>query len=244
MACVKPGAAQTRNPEETYAMTTDLPFTPQSLSLTHLVRPPQNTADEKPPLLLLLHGVGSNERDLMGLSSYLNPRFLILSLRGPFVIGPNAFGWYPVEWTANGPVGDAASAKQSRDLLTQFVPEAVRAYNADASHVILMGFSQGAIMSLYVGLHTPEITRALVPMSGRLLPEAWEERASDDRLTGLPIFAVHGTRDNVLPIAEGRAIRDELSRLPANLTYREYPMGHEVSAESLADISAFLTAQI
>ena len=243
MARFKPGAAQTRNPGETQAMmTADLPFTPQSLSLTHIVRPPQNPADEKPPLLLLLHGVGSNERDLMGLS--LDPRFLILSLRGPFTIGPNAFGWYPVDWTADGPVGDAESAKQSRDLLTQFVPEAARAYNADASRVILMGFSQGAIMSLYAGLHTPEIACALVPMSGRLLPEAWEERASDDRLTGLPIFAVHGTRDNVLPVAEGRAIRDQLSRLPANLTYREYPMGHEVSAESLADIAAFLTAQI
>ena len=177
----------------------------------------------------------------MVLAPYLDPRFLILSLRGPVVIGPNAFGWYPVEWTATGPIGDPDRARQSRDAIEAFVPEAVKAYGADAARVVLMGFSQGAIMSLYAGLHTPEIARALVPMNGRLLPEAWDERASDARLTGLPIFAVHGTYDTVLPIAEGRALRDGLEVLPVDLTYREYPMAHEVSQESLRDVAAFLT---
>ena len=220
--------------------------TPQkTLSLTHLMRPPKNEGgDVAPPLLLLLHGVGSNERDLFGLAPHLDDRFLILSLRGPVTIGHNAFGWYPVQWTAAGPISDHARARQSRDELAAFIPEAVQAYGADARRVFLMGFSQGAIMSLYLALHQPELVKAIVPMSGRLLPEAWAERASDDRLTGLPVFATHGTRDAVLPIAEGRAIRDQLSNLPVNLTYREYPMAHEVSGESLADCAAFLTAQL
>ncbi len=181
----------------------------------------------------------------MGLAPYLDGRFLILSLRAPLMLGQNAFGWYPLQWTAEGvPIGDPDRARQSRDALAAFIPEAVQAYNADARRVFLMGFSQGAIMSLYLGLHQPELVRALVPMSGRLLPEAWDEHASDERLSGLPIFAVHGTRDSVLPISEGRAIRDQLSTLPVDLTYTEYPMAHEVSGESLQDIAAFLTAQL
>ena len=58
------------------------------------------------------------------------------------------------------------------------------------------------------------------------------------------MFAVHGTRDNVLPVSGGRAIRDELSRLPVAVAYREYDMGHQVSAESLTDVAAWLTAQL
>jgi phospholipase/carboxylesterase len=84
----------------------------------------------------------------------------------------------------------------------------------------------------------------IVPMSGRLLPEAWQARAPDEALRGLPVFAVHGTRDTVLPIHEGRAIRDALQTLPIDLVYREYNMAHEVTAQSLADIAAWLTAQL
>jgi phospholipase/carboxylesterase len=218
----------------------------QPLSLTHLVQEPRTPAPEgtKPPLLILLHGVRSNEQDLMGLASYLDPRFLILSTRAPLTFGPGAYGWYPVQFTATGPIADESIATTSLEKVVRFIGEAITAYDADPKRVYLMGFSQGAIMSLYTALTHPDLVTGIVPMSGRLLNVALENRASDDALSGLPVFAVHGVYDTVLPISEGRAIQDALSQLPVALTYKEYNMAHEVSQESLRDVTTFLTEQL
>lgn len=218
----------------------------QPLSLPHLVQEAHAApaAEEKPPLLLLLHGVRSNEQDLMGLAPYLDPRFFIVSARAPVVLGPGQFGWYPVAFTPEGPIGDPEQARASRDVLTRFIGEAVQAYGADAERVYLMGFSQGAIMSLYAALTQPGTVAGIALMSGRLLPEAWEERADDEALRGLPVIAVHGTYDQVLPIGEGRAIRDHLSTIPVDLTYREYDIAHEVSPESLSAVTQWLTERL
>ena len=219
-------------------------MTPKNLSLTHLVHPPARPAGTKSPLLVLLHGVGSNERDLMGLAPYLDDRFHLVSVRAPLTLGPGSYAWYPITWTAQGPISDDKHSEASRQAIVSFLSEATAAYDTDPNRTYLMGFSQGAIMSLYTALTVPEAVTALVPMSGRLLPEAWANRAADERLAGLPVFAVHGTRDTVLPIAEGRAIRDQLSTLPVALTYTEYEMGHEVSEDSLRDIATWLTAHL
>jgi phospholipase/carboxylesterase len=118
------------------------------------------------------------------------------------------------------------------------------AYGADSQRIYLGGFSQGAIMSLYVALTHPEAISGAVLMSGRLMPMAWNERAEDHRLRSLPILATHGLYDQVLPIASGREIRDKLSTLPLDLTYHEYPMAHEVSGESLAEATTWLSARL
>lgn len=216
-----------------------------NLSLTHLIRPPRigPKDGEKPPLLLLLHGVGSHERDLFGLANELDGRFFVVSARAPLPHG-GGFGWYPVDFTANGPVADEAKARTSRDLLETFLGEVTTTYGVDASRVYLTGFSQGAIMSLYLALHSPEKVAGVAAMSGRLIEPTLAERADDARLAGLPIVAVHGIYDRVLTIAEGRRIQAELSRLPVTLTYHEYPMAHEVSRESLDEVASFLTTQL
>lgn len=107
-----------------------------------------------------------------------------------------------------------------------------------------MGFSQGAITSLGVGLTEPERVTGVVAMSGRLLPEVIPQIAAPDRLKGFPIFVAHGVGDTVLPLAFGRDIRDRLAALPVDFTYREYPMAHEVSPESLADITSWLSDRL
>jgi len=223
------------------------PFVLRSdLVLTHLVQAPTvaPTLGERPPLLLLLHGVRSNERDLFGLASHLDGRFLTVSARGPVTFGPGQYGWYPVTFTPQGPIGDDATAETSRQTLLRFLDEAVRAYDADPARVFLAGFSQGAIMSLFTALSEPDKVAGVVAMSGRLIAPTLARRAPDDALRGLPIFAVHGLYDSVLPIADGRAIKENLEKLPVSLAYREYPMAHEVSEESLGDIANWLSHQL
>lgn len=217
-----------------------------SLSLTHLAQAPRqpHSDNSKPPLLVMLHGVGSHEHDLIGLAPYLDGRFFVVSARAPLNHGTGGFGWYPVQFTPQGITADETVAKQSRDRILAFLGEASGAYGTDPARTYLLGFSQGAIMSIYTALTHPGAVAGIAPMSGRLVPAALAERADDDALRGLPVFAVHGLYDQVLPIGQGREIRDALSRLPLDFTYKEYPMGHEVSPESLSDVSTWLTAQL
>jgi phospholipase/carboxylesterase len=215
----------------------------ESLALEHLVRHPTRAAGA-PPLLILLHGIGSNEEDLMGLEPYLDERFLIVSARAPHPYGWGGYAWFEIEWLPDGIAIDRAQAEQSRDLIVRFIGEAVAAYSADPARVYLMGFSQGAMMSGWVALTRPELVAGAVLMSGRVPDEVRAQIADPEQLAGKPFLVVHGTMDQVLPIQNGRASRDLLQRLPIDLTYREYPMSHEVSAESLTDVVAWLSARL
>lgn len=212
----------------------------QTLSLVHKVLEPREKQRGRPPLLLLLHGIGSNEDDLFSLAPYLDGRFLVASARAPLVMGPGSFGWFNIEFTPQGFVADLGQAEQSRSLLLKFIDELVETYEADRDCVILMGFSQGAMMSLSAALTQPDRVRGIVAMSGRLPSQVLAQAASPEALQGMPVFVSHGIYDPVLPIDGGRDCREKLEALPVVLTYREYPMGHEVSLESLRDVAAWL----
>ncbi len=215
----------------------------KTFPLVHLVRQPIIEADT-PPLLLLLHGIGSNEHDLYGLAPFLDKRFLIISVRAPHTLGPGSYAWFEADFTPQGPVINPEQAEASRKTLITFLKEAITAYGADPKQVYLMGFSQGAIMSASVALTQPELIAGAVLMSGRILPEIQPLIASSEELSGFPFLVVHGTVDMVLPITHGRASRELLSSLPVDLTYHEYPMGHEVNQESLSDVTTWLTEQL
>src|SRR5229473_5692114 len=212
-------------------------------SLVHLVRQPL-VETSTPPLLLLLHGVGSNEHDLFALAPFLDERFLIISVRAPNTQAPQSYAWFEVDFTPQGPVINPVQAEASRQTLITFINEAVTAYGPDPKQVYLVGFSQGAIMSASVALTRPDLIAGAVLMSGRILPQIEPLIATPEKLAGLPILVVHGTQDMVLPISHGRASRDTLSSLPVDLTYREYAMGHEVSRESLADVAKWLRMRL
>lgn len=216
----------------------------KEFTLRHITRKPRQETAGKPPLLLLLHGVGSNEQDLMGLASSLDPRFFVVSARAPLTLGPSSFGWYHVQFLPNGFLIDEEEAVQSLDLLLRFVDEVTGAYAVDPGRVYLMGFSQGCIMSVGAALSAPAKFAGAVGMSGRLLDSLLRRTAPEAELRNLPVLLVHGTGDAVIPIEHGRAMRDELQRLPVDLTWREYGMAHHVTPESLADISAWLTARL
>lgn len=195
-------------------------------------------------MLLLLHGVGSNEHDLIQLAPYLDPRFFVVSARAPITLAPGMYAWFEVQLDPVRPIINPQQAESSRQKLLTFIDETIERYGVDVSRVYLVGFSQGAIMSFSVGLTHPEKIAGIVAMSGRVLPEIVPHIAAPEALRDLPILVAHGTEDQVLPIHHGRAARELLQRLPVALTYREYPMGHQISDQSLADIAGWLTQRL
>jgi phospholipase/carboxylesterase len=214
-----------------------------SLSLTHLLQQPRQASD-RPPLLIVLHGYGSNERDLFQLAAYLDPRFQIVSPRAPHMLMPDGYAWFELGWTATDITINFQQAQQSRALLMRFIDDALEAYGGDPAQVYLLGFSQGAIMSASVALTEPELVAGTVLMSGRVPNEIRPLIAPAERLAGKPFLVVHGVADTVLPIQSGRDSRDILVKLPVALTYTEYPMAHEINAQSLADVAAWLAARL
>jgi phospholipase/carboxylesterase len=213
--------------------------------LVYLTREPTRPSEGKAPLLLLLHGLGSHEADLMGLAPYVDGRFFVVSARGPVTLAPGAYAWFHTEFTQHGPVINQAEAEQSRKTLARFIDELVETYDLDPDRIYLMGFSQGAIIGLSIALTEPEKLAGVVAMSGRILPQVGQQIAAPDRLTGLPVLVVHGLYDPLLPVDEyGRPARALLARLPVALTYREYSMAHQVSDESLTDVTRWLTEHL
>ena len=218
-----------------------------ALSLAHVVRAPApgaNAEGERPPLLILLHGVGANERQMASIAPAFDPRFVVVSARSPLVLGPNAFAWFHVTFTPQGPVIDAEEAEAGWKLLARFVDEAVAAYGADADRVYVGGFSQGAIMSLAALLTAPQKIAGAVAMSGRLLPEVLPHVASADLLRDRRVLIVHGEADEKLEVRLARWARERLAAFPLALTYHELPMAHTITEESLAVVSGWLSASL
>ncbi|MCL4505919.1 MAG: alpha/beta fold hydrolase [Chloroflexi bacterium] len=217
-----------------------------NLSLYHVRRPPEiaPAVGAKAPLLLMLHGVRSNEDDLFSLIPYIDERFCVISIRAPLTLGPGQYGWYQVAFQPDRIERNAHELELARQRLVAFIKEAVSTYDLDPHRVYLMGFSQGAIMSLAVMLTAPQMLAGVAAMSGSLPDEVLPIAAAQEQLKDFPVIVVHGFHDDIIPIAEARRLRDYLTDLPVELDYREYPMRHQISDQSLDDVCGWLIAQL
>lgn len=189
------------------------------------------------PVLLLLHGRGADEMDLLGLAPPLDPRFFVASVRAPFAweIG---YCWYDME----SPARRAATFRPALAQLRQFVEDLPRAYPVDPARVFPLGFSQGSFMANALTLSAPELVAGAVLLSGYQPPLETLEGRPDVR--GKPFFVGHGTLDPLLGIEQGRAVRDTLVGLGAAVTYREYPMAHQIIPPEIEEIAAWLAARL
>ena len=197
-----------------------------------------------PPLLVLLHGYGANEHDLIGLAPMLDQRLLTLSPRAPLVLAPFAFAWFEIAFTGQGIAVDPRQAQRSLALVSEFIRAAIQAYSADPARVFLVGFSQGASMAALTTLSTSGLIAATGVLSG-IVPEGLTDEPLDEtRAQSAPFFVGHGLSDGVVPVAHGRATRDFLERMHASVSYQEYDMGHAINDACLRDLAAWLTQQI
>jgi phospholipase/carboxylesterase len=195
-------------------------------------------------MLVLLHGLGSNENDLMGLAPYLDGRFLIVSLRAPLMLDHGSYGWFKIDWQSDGLKFDESGAALGQKAAERSIEELADRYDVDPIQVYLCGFSQGAIESLAIALTSPEKIAGAVIMSGALLTYVVDEVVSAQQLDGLSIMVVHGLYDTVLPVEFGREIKTFLKTTSVDLDYREYPMPHTVSEESLSDVADWLAVKL
>ena len=213
------------------------------LSLEHLIRKPSITTVGKPPLLLLLHGYGSNEEDLFSFAPELPGEYYIISARAPMPMAPSGNAWYTIYWDApNGKWSDDKEAIEARDLISKFITEAIEAYELDENNVTLIGFSQGTILSYAVALTYPEKIKNVVALSGYINTDITQVKEDKSAYNNLNIFCSHGTVDQVIPVNAARMAPAFLKELGIETDLKEYPVGHGVAPQNFYDAKSWLEA--
>ena len=214
-----------------------------NLSLEYKIREPKVKLD-KNPLLLLLHGYGSNEADLFSFAEELPENYYIISARAPYDMQYGSYAWYAINFDADqNKFSDNEQAKTSRDLIAKFIDELIQTYPIDANNVSLIGFSQGSILSYAVALSYPEKVQKVVAMSGYLNLDIVSDDYLKNTFGNLKIFASHGTVDQVIPVEWARKTPAILENLGIAVTYKEYPVGHGVAPQNFYDFKNWLLEQ-
>ncbi len=223
-------------------MKTNDRWNPISASLAHVVVPPRSKS-ESYALLVLLHGRGADAHDLLPLADELGrDDLLVLAPQAPYALpGPFGMGY---AWYDMHDIGDPDPATFAPSLaqLRKFLDAAVAGYPVDADRVFLLGFSQGAVMSLATALTDPRRLAGVVALSG-YLPEAISG-AEGGSAQDLPVFVGHGRADPLISVSEGRKARDVLTAAGADVTYREYSVEHRIAPDELEDIRHWLGARL
>jgi phospholipase/carboxylesterase len=188
------------------------------------------------PLIVMLHGRGASAEDLAPIAGEIGGdgyRWIFPNGRLRVDLG----GWIGYAWYGFEQV--ARDLPASRHAVEALLAEQWERSGLGPAQTVLAGFSQGAVVTLDVGLRAPERFAGLVAMSGYLyenpeLPAALAH-ARDQR-----VLIVHGVEDPVLPVTRARTARQTLEAAGLAPAYHEFEMGHEVSGESLAVVEAFL----
>ncbi|MBI4548644.1 MAG: hypothetical protein HY707_11730, partial [Ignavibacteriae bacterium] len=206
-------------------------------TLTHKILAPQKQNPGRHPTLIMLHGRGADENDLLGLAEYLDDRLLIISVQAPF---PFQYGggytWYDVLEVGRP---EPRMFADSYRKLAQFFDDVRKGYPIDPSKVIFLGFSMGTMMSYALMLTKPHDIVAVIANSG-YIPEETDLKFEWSNIKNKPFFVAHGTYDPIIPISFGRRAKELLEKAQASVTYREYEMGHQISEESLNDMIQWL----
>jgi phospholipase/carboxylesterase len=201
----------------------------------HCVVRPAGPAGQS--MLLMLHGYGSDEQDLLELAGQLGPGWAAASVRAPLALDSGGYAWYPLQVTQEGLTFDCRQAGQVAARLVALAGELKAAGAPD--RLFALGFSQGGGMTLAAALRAPGLFAGAVSLCGVHPPELLDGVT----LPGpreFPVFMSHGRWDPVVPVRHARETRQRLGGLPLALTYREYVAGHQIDAQCLADLREWL----
>lgn len=215
------------------------------MDLAHTLYEPEG--DGPHPTIVALHGWGASAFDLMGLAPYLGGgRFQVICPQGPLEVplgmtGAVGFGWFPlsaVQPAIEGPIEEAAAR------LEGFLETALARYAVDPRKLVLLGFSQGGVLAYRLALAAPRRFAGLVALSSWLPPQMVATLPEVDGRDELPALVQHGNADEIIAVARGQQSLETLRSLRVPAVYREYDMGHEINAESLADLSQWLEDKV
>ena len=143
--------------------------------------------------------------------------------------GQKGYSWYTLEQS-----GGTARVDEAIIYLDATLDEITARFGINRSDLVIGGFSQGGMLAIHAGLASGRSFKGVIAMSAKLVSE------SSIMSTQTPVFISHGRNDQVVRVNEGRRARDVLENAGNNVTYREYPMAHEISSACLKDLNTWL----
>ena len=205
------------------------------MSLVEERRPP---AGDPAGLLVLLHGRGADERDLLPLADFLDPQkqLLVVSPRGPLALPPGGAHWYAVREIG---FPDPATFLSTFGVASSWLDGLWKETGLRPANTVLAGFSQGAVMTYSLGLASGRPRpAALIAMSGFVPTVPGFELDLSSPLP--PVSIAHGTHDPVISVDWGRRARDLLQDAGADVLYRESPIPHTIDPRFLSEVRPWL----
>ncbi len=216
--------------------------------LEYLIQEPK-IASENPPLLILLHGYGSNEQDLFSFASELPDELLIISAKAPLTLGYGSYAWYSINFevdfdNTNDKRGDTKQAKESILKIEELLDFVIQKYHVNPKKVFLLGFSQGSILSYAVGLRNPNKIQHVLALSGYINPEIIPNSLTKESVKHIGFFISHGTVDQVLPVDWARNSLPILDTLEIEYDYKEYNVGHGINPQNFNDLKNWINNKL
>ncbi len=216
----------------------------KQLSLKYIIKEPK-VFSENTSLLLLLHGYGSNEQDLFSFAQELNDNLLIVSAQAPLELGFNSYAWYTINFNNDGDnFSDIPEAINARKKIADFIDEIQNTYKIKPEKTILLGFSQGTILSYAIALNYPEKVQKVIALSGYINEKLLTENLENKNYNSLDFFISHGTVDQVIPINWAKKAPDFLQNLGIKSIFKTYPIGHGVSPPNFFDFKKWLDERV
>jgi phospholipase/carboxylesterase len=196
---------------------------------------PPTEESGKQPAIFLLHGMGSNEKDLPQLVQDFKDSHHVFSLRGPIVSDPG-YSYFTIQEVGKPirPVFDEVLT-----YLQSFIHEAIEEFGLDEERVYVLGFSQGAILAQSLALTMGNVIRGIVALSG-YVPDFVKLDYAQQPVNHLNAFISHGEYDYIIPPHWGKESKEYFESLGANVTFKSYNDGHGVTPENHQDLVAFL----
>jgi len=196
-----------------------LPSTAPDAPLLAPVELPADPPSADAPILVLLHGYGSNENDLLPLGRAFDPRLRVIALRGPVDLGDGRFAWFPGEWKDEAFTFDPADARSAVESVIQSLETL-----GHKGSIFVAGFSQGAMLAGEILRERPDLVDGVLLFSGRGLPH----EKFVGRLDGERVFAAHGASDPVISFADGEANALGLERQGAEVELMKFDGRHTI----------------
>lgn len=200
------------------------------------IRKPRELDPKKTyPAIFVMHGIGSNEQNMLSLVEGLEDQFYIFSIRG-HLSQPPGFAYFTIQGYGkpHREVFDEGVSK-----LSSFIDYAEKEYPLDKSRLFLLGFSQGAILSMTLALTLGNKINGVIALSG-YIPQFVKEDYNIKPVDQLSLFISHGEMDQVLPYEWGVANEEYFRGLGSNVTFKTYQEGHTVSLKNKQDFTKWL----
>jgi phospholipase/carboxylesterase len=206
--------------------------------LKYVIQAPEYI-NTKTPVVILLHGYGSNENDLFSLKDKIPKRFMVISLQAPKQLAAASYTWWDVHIEKGKRIANFVQHQQSIEHIVFTIDSLQKKYGFDKKGIYLCGFSQGAMLCYSIGMQYPYKLKGIAALSGRYLEQAKANMDATKVLLILKIFEAQGTEDTLM-YTQGKETNEYLKRIALKPEYHEYKMGHAICAEEIADLVAWL----